>query len=229
MKRGAAIVPLRTLALVVGLALCTFLGGQVAPADDVFSHPSSARALSETLLARPAHALAQAKSLRGKFIHRKFLPELPAPLVAKGDFLFARDLGIDWHTRTPFESEFILTRAGMLERDEGAESLRLKAAEQPAVRAAAEIFLALFALDLDTLARNFDMFGRSDGKAWELGLRPRAAAFQSVLTQVIVRGANQVESIELRDPGGDRTEIELLDVQLSDSGPSDDERRSFEE
>ena len=193
------------------LGLCTILAAfsiarGEAP-DALFSHPTSVQGLAEDLLAEPAQALATARSLRGRFTHRKFLAELPAPLVAEGEFLFARDLGIYWHTQRPFESEFILTRAGMLERDEGSETLRLKSAEQPAVRAAAEIFLAIFALDLATLGRSFDTYGRKDGKSWELGLRPKSAALKSVLTEVVVRGARQVETIELEGGCSDLTDL----------------------
>jgi hypothetical protein len=209
--------------------LCLLAGTRALATDDLFSHPSTARDLIGTLLAGPAQRLSQARQLRGRFIHRKFLTEVPAPLVARGEFLFARDLGIYWHTQAPFDSEFILTPSGMLERDEGAESVRLRASEQPTVRVAAEIFLALFALDLDTLGRNFDMYGHQEGRTWRLGLRPKTAALRAVLQQVVVQGEQQVESIELRDAGGDRTEIVLHDVHTSADDPSADERRRFEQ
>ena len=83
------------------------------------------------------------RSSTGRFTHQKHLTEIPQPLTATGEFTYARGLGVYWHTLQPFDSVFVLTQQGIVQRDEGAETVRLSAQEQPAVRVIADIFLAL--------------------------------------------------------------------------------------
>lgn len=192
--------------------------GQAA-ADSVFAHPTSGRALLETTLAGPAQVLARARVLKGTFTHARHLSEMPRPLAASGEFVFARDLGVWWRTTSPFESVLVLTDEGIVQRDEGVESLRLSAAEQPAVRLLASIFLALFTLDVRALEANFDLHGKSHGERWLVGLKPRSSAIANVFDRATLSGAQQVEQIVLTDARGDRTVIELHGVEASDAPP----------
>jgi hypothetical protein len=192
---------------------------------DVFEHALSPAQLS-ALLGPAAQPLAATAGLRGRFEQRKYLPGLPKPLVSTGEFLFARDIGVWWHTRTPFDSVFILTREGARSRDEGGTETRVRAEDQPGVAVAARIFFALFALDFEALSRDFDTYGAPAGKAWQVGLRPRQAALLAVFSEALIEGSAQAERIELRDPHGDRTEIVFPEVSsLPSLGPA--ERQHF--
>jgi hypothetical protein len=115
-------------------------------------------------LSRPAAALRDAQVMRGQFVYKKFLKEIPQPLISRGDFLFARELGIDWHTREPFDSDFVLTAKGMTQRDDGKITLQMNANEQPAVQIVAHIFLALLSLDVASLQNSFALSGWQRGK-----------------------------------------------------------------
>jgi outer membrane lipoprotein-sorting protein len=197
---------------------------------DVFLHPKSAEELAKTLLARPAQEVSQTRVLRGRFLHRKHLSDIPAPLESGGEFLFVRDRGLYWHTQKPFDSVFVLTPDAMLQQDDGGKALKMDAKSQPAVRAAAAIFLALFAVDLKALDKDFRMFGQpvaGQEGAWVLGLRPKSAAINSIFTQAIVSGAAQVREVELQDAHGDRTVIRLLDARLLQRAPSAEELALF--
>ncbi len=207
------------------LAMCAASAPQAG--DVLFDRPRSAGDLVATVLSDTAGKLRQAQTLRGKFVLRKHLREIPAPLTATGEFVFARDLGIYWHTVTPFDSVFLLTPRGASQRDEGSESFRMDAAQQPGVRAALEIFVALFGLDVDSLANNFQLYGVGDSKGWRVGLRPRAAAMSAVFTQAIVSGKAQIEHIELSDNNGDRTEIAVRDMQPENKAPDAQTRALF--
>jgi hypothetical protein len=187
---------------------------------DPFEHPATGSALLSTTLAAPARNLANAKVLTGQFVHQKYLSEVPQPLVANGEFTYARGLGVYWHTQTPFDSVFILTQAGIVQRDEGAETMRLSAQDQPAVRVIADIFLALFTLDVSSLASSFDLYGKSQGERWIVGLRPKSATIGSVFKQATITGAKDVEQVVLVDAHGDRTVIDLKNTQYSPAAPS---------
>ena len=206
------------------LLVCLSLLTSSARCDDVFAHPVTGRQLLDTILAEPSSALAGAKVLQGRFVHRKTLSELPKPLVSTGEFIFARDLGVYWRTREPFDSVFVLTPQGLAQTDEGAETLRLSADRQPAVRVIAKVFFALFALDVDALSGSFDLFAAPraarSSEPWTIGLRPKSSAVANVFQRALLTGRRDVEQVVLIDKHGDATTIELRAVEHSAAEPS---------
>jgi hypothetical protein len=175
-----------------------------------------------------ARSLSKARAVRGAFVQKRNLAGLSKPLESSGDFLFARDLGIAWHTRRPFDSQFVLTHEGMSQRDEGGEAMRVSAADQPALTVVSRVFFALFALDFEALSQDFTMAGLDDGKQpWRLLLRPKTAALGSVFKQAMLTGDATVQTVILEDANGDSTVIDLHDVQYDPKGLTGDERRRF--
>ncbi len=195
---------------------------------DPFQHPTTGEALLRSTLARPAQALAKTQVVTGSFRHAKHLSEMPQPLVSSGEFVFARELGVYWHTREPFDSVLVLSEHGIAQRDEGSQTMTLSAAEQPAVRVIADIFLALFTLDVTSLNRSFDLYGRSQGERWIIGMRPRSPAIASVFREATVTGAADVEQVVLTDVRGDRTVIDLTKTQYSETPATAAVRALFE-
>ena len=201
-----------------------------APAADPFAHPLTSEAQLRTLLSRPAGKLRNAQVLTGKFQHIRHLSEIPKPLVALGEFTFARDLGVYWHTRQPFDSVVVLTGAGLAQSDEGGVVQRISADEQPGVRLITNIFMALFTLDTRSLARDFDLFGGVEDEKknrWIIGLRPRAKAIAGVFKEATVAGSDDVEQVVLTDARGDRTVIDLAGITYSSDPPGADVRALF--
>lgn len=207
--------------------LILLLGCSAAGAADPFTHPVSGAELLQGTLARPAAQLAKAQLLSGKFTHRKHLRELPKPLTATGEFQFARDLGVYWHTEQPFDSVVVLTPSGILEKAEGSQVMQISADDQPAVRMIANVFLALFTLDMNSLEKNFALFSVTEGEHWTIGLKPRGGAIANVFTQATVAGAGDVEQVVLIDAHGDRTVIDLTAIEYSLSPPDAATRRLF--
>ena len=206
-------------------------GSSGVPADaagkGVFTHPATPAQLA-ALTGAAARAIADAKVVRGRFVQRRHLAGLTRPLESSGTFVFAREAGIDWHTHQPFDSQFLLTGSHITQRDEGGVSLRIDAAEQPALAVVSRVFFALFELDLEKLSRDFELFGESAGYGgWVLGLKPRTDAMAGVFRQALVRGASAVARVTLEDGNGDASEIEFHDVQFDARGLTSDELRRF--
>lgn len=195
--------------------LCALLVTATGRADEVFAHPQSAQQLLSGLLAAPTAAQRNAAVMRGRFVYRRYLTGIPQPLVSRGDFTFARELGIDWHTRQPFDSDFVLTAAGITQRDDGRVSAQLDAGDVPAVRIVARIFLALLSLDVGSLESTFALSGVQDGAQWQVGLKPTVPAIAGVFRDAILSGAAQVQRLQLRDANGDRSEIEFSELQYA--------------
>jgi hypothetical protein len=219
MKRAAGVV------LCLSLLAMPLHAAAPVPAD-VFAHSADIGEL-KTLLGHTAQRIATAPVIQGHFEQRKYLADLPQPLLSTGEFLFARDYGVWWHTQTPFESVFVLTREGMRNRDEGGAELKISSAEQPGIAAAARIFFALFALDLKALSSDFETFGIGTPSQWQIGLRPKAAALSAVFRDARLDGGDDIRSIELRDAHGDRTDILVSVVELPKQGLTPEQRSRF--
>jgi hypothetical protein len=200
-----------------------------APAADPFAHPVTDEAELRSMLSRPASKLLTAQVLTGQFRHSRQLREIPKPLVALGEFTFARELGVFWHTRQPFDSVVVLTSTGLAQSDDGGPVQRISAEGQPAVRLLKNIFMALFTLDTQSLNRDFHLFGVDDQKEnrWIIGLRPRAKAIAGVFREATVAGTDEVEQIVLTDAHGDRTVIDLTGITYSSEPPGADVRALF--
>jgi hypothetical protein len=196
-------------------------------AADPFAHPVTGEALLKGTLSKPAAQLAKAQVVAGSFSHRKHLHGISKPLIATGEFTFARQLGVYWHTRQPFDSVVVLTPSGMLESAEGSQALRLSAEEQPAVRVIANVLLALFSLDLATLEKGFELYAVEEGPRWTIGLKPRSGAMAAVFTQATVSGIADLENVVLTDAQGDRTVIDLTAIEYSNAPPDARTRALF--
>lgn len=219
---------MRPAALGLVLALCAGSAAAApraeATAGSVFDHPASAAQIEHDLKSVTA-TLREARSLRGGYVQKKTLREIPRPLVAEGRFLFAREFGIVWRTLTPFPADLVITPDAIIQRD-GATATRLSAEQQPGVRAVASVFFAVFALDFRALEPLFELHSRRTRAGWELGLKPRPGTGDAV-RRIVVSGRNHVQRVLLEDQAGDLTEIRLHDIAVSREGPSAAEQRLF--
>ena len=199
-------------------ALLTLMWLQTSAASaPVFQQPATTEQIRQ-LIAPAAKELKQSPVVRGNFVQRKYLKDVPKPLKSSGDFIIAREQGIYWHTRLPFDSEFILTPDSMVQLDGGTTAVRLSAAQQPGMRVVGDVFFSIFNLDPTALASNFKLFGLARQRgAWVLGLSPKNPALASVLSAAVINGNSRVNKVELWDVHGDRTEIMMTTRKATSS------------
>lgn len=221
MKSAASVVVAAATLAWTSLAAATVASAPAAatPIESV----AELRRITGTIAA----SLESAKAIRGKFTQARHLAGLAKPLMSTGTFLFAHDAGIEWHTLVPFDSQFLLTEAGITQRDEGGGTLRIDASDQPALTVVSRVFFALFSLDFTALSRDFTISGRRDGDTWTLQLQPRAEALRRVFRQALLTGRATVEHVRLEEGNGDTSAIDLADVQYDPKGLTADERRRF--
>jgi len=202
------------LALLSALAPATAPASTPAASDrlPVFAHPATAAQLAQ-LLAPVAQPLKGAVGLQGHFAQLNHLHDLPQPLQSSGNFLVARGLGVDWHTRQPFDAEVVLTAKALIQRS-GGDVQVLGADQQPGLAAVSRTFDALFTLDLPQLSQRFKLYGVQDQQGWVLGLKPRDAALADHLAAVVVRGHDRPAEVTLYQADGDHTEIRFSDVDV---------------
>jgi hypothetical protein len=194
--------------MLAGLLALLWLHTSAASAP-VFQQPATVEQIKR-LIAPAAAELKRSPVVRGSFVQHKYLKDIPKPLKSSGEFIIAREQGIYWHTRLPFDSEFILTPDSMVQLDGGTTAVRLNAAQQPGMRVVGDVFFSIFNLAPTALANNFNLFGLAGKKTeWVLGLSPKSPALASVLSAAIIHGNARVDKVELWDVHGDRTEITM--------------------
>lgn len=199
--------------------LLTLLLVLPAARAELFATPRRAAEI-EALVSAETRASAHGAALTGSFVQKKFLAELPQPLRSSGDFVYARGRGVIWRVRQPLSAEYVLAGNTLIAREGGSEQ-RLGAEAQPGLAAVSRLFAALFALDLESLERDFLLYGERSGSRWSIGLKPRHAALTGALTVARLDGSRQLERVVITDGRGDRTEIELEQLQALDALPAE--------
>ncbi|MFC7422173.1 outer membrane lipoprotein carrier protein LolA [Iodobacter arcticus] len=170
--------------------------------------------------------LAQPDALRGEFEQNKQVSGFKKPLISRGDFLAARDMGVLWRTKTPFASTLKLSRDEIVAKQDGAVAFRLSASKEPSVRMINGLLFSLMNGDVSSLGELFKIEGSVNGKSWQLTLTPKQATLGKIMSKIELSGDQFVRRILLDEANNDQTLIRFT-AQNTDA-ISLDERARFE-
>ena len=163
--------------------------------------------------------LVSAPVIRGEFEQRKKIKGFKNPLVSRGDFLVARERGVIWHTREPFESWLVVTPERIqLRQNSGPVEGKLAASGEPMLREVNEVMLALMAANLPALSTRFRITGGlRSSEGWRLILEPRDPTIAQWMERVELEGAAYVRIVNLIEAQGDSTLIRFSNHSVSAS------------
>lgn len=162
--------------------------------------------------------------VRGHFTQQKFLRSLPQPLTSRGDFTLAQGKGLLWKLTSPFEQDLRITPQGIAKRDAQGQWQALP--QQMGASREVGIFLAVLAGDTRGLQENFDISLAGDARAWTMTMKPSSALLAQIFEAIAIQGGALVQRIELRETQGDRTVLQLQDVQPA-AQLNDEEQRAY--
>lgn len=162
--------------------------------------------------------------VRGHFTQQKFLRSLPQPLTSRGDFTLAQGKGLLWKLTSPFEQDLRITPQGIAKRD--AQGRWQALPQQMGASREVGIFLAVLAGDTHGLKENFDISLAGDAQAWTMTMKPSSALLSQIFESIVIQGDTLVRHIELRETQGDRTVLQLQDVQPA-AQLNDEEQRAY--
>lgn len=162
--------------------------------------------------------------VRGHFTQQKFLRSLPQPLTSRGDFTLAQGKGLLWKLTSPFEQDLRITPQGIAKRD--AQGAWQALPQQMGASRETGIFLAVLAGDTRGLQENFDISLSGDAQAWTMTMKPSSALLAQIFEAIVIQGGALVQRIELRETQGDRTVLQLQDVQPA-TRLNDEEQRAY--
>jgi glycosyltransferase involved in cell wall biosynthesis len=170
-----------------------------------------------------AAAFARRPDLLAPFVEERHFPFRRKPVELHGEVRVSRSRGLSLHYASPAERIVIFDEQGMLVR----ESDKGKGPPIDARAAAAQIMLPILRMDLEALAREFDLDGSQTDTAWTLRLSPRTESLQRSVGRVTIVGEQAaIREIELRV--SDRQFIRItMGTAHSDAPFTDEEMLRF--
>ena len=166
--------------------------------------------------------------IRAHFDQTRTIKDLPQPLRSQGQMLIARDQGLLWDQTSPFPMQLLLDDKRMVQVINGQPPQIITAENNPQMFQFNHLLRALFQADRKVLEQNFrvEFADKGEGR-WTLRLMPTTTPLDKIFNTIDLTGQTYLESIQLNDKQGDRTDIALTQHQLTPAQLTDDERQRF--
>ena len=166
--------------------------------------------------------------IRAHFDQTRTIKDLPQPLRSQGQMLIARDQGLLWDQTSPFPMQLLLDDKRMVQVINGQPPQIITAENNPEMFQFNHLLRALFQADRKVLEQNFrvEFADKGEGR-WTLRLTPTTTPLDKIFNTIDLAGQTYLESIQLNDKQGDRTDIALTQHQLTPAQLTDDERQRF--
>ena len=166
--------------------------------------------------------------VRAHFEQVRTIKDMPQPLRSQGEMLIARDSGLLWDQKAPFPMTLLLDDKRMVQIVNGQPPQTITADTNPQMFQFNHLLRALFQADRRVLEENFRVEFADLGEGrWTLRLTPITTPLDKIFATIDLAGKTYLESIQLNDKQGDRTDIALSQHQLTPAQLTDDERQRF--
>lgn len=151
--------------------------------------------------------LAQVKSAHARFIERRHLGILTAPLESSGTLVYVAPDRLEKHTLRPRPESLVLERNELtVESKERNQRRTLVLQDYPVIWAFVESIRATLAGDLPTLSRFYQVGLDGGERRWRLTLKPSEPRMQDVVSEIRISGdRGWINAIEMIETGGDRS------------------------
>lgn len=166
--------------------------------------------------------------IRAHFAQTRTIKTLPQPLRSQGEMLIAREQGLLWDQKTPFPMQLTLTDSRMVQQINGQPPQVITAENNPQMFQFNHLLRALFQADRRVLEQNFRIdFHDNGGGNWALRLTPVTSPLDNIFASIDLEGQTFLNTIQLNDKQGDRTDITLSQHRLTPVALTDDEQHRF--
>ncbi len=181
------------------------------PAAFILAAASMSSAAAETAAAwgieQLMQNLRQVKSAKGKFVERKYLAMLNAPLDTSGTLAYTAPGRLEKVTLLPKPETLVLDQNKLsIEYKDRNQRRTLVLQDYPVIWALVESIRSTLAGDLQTLSRFYRSSLSGSEDQWRLSLKPAEPKMQSVVREIHISGSgNQVRTVEIVEAEGDRS------------------------
>jgi hypothetical protein len=169
--------------------------------------PFPASAAADWGVEQLMQALGAVKSSKARFVERKHMAILSAPLEYSGALVYTAPDRLEKHTRTPRRESLLLERDQLtIESPERSQRRTVVLQDYPVIWAFVESIRSTLAGDLATLARFYEVKFDGGEHRWRLSLRPRDPQMEEVVSEIRLSGSrNWVNAVEIIETNGDRS------------------------
>jgi outer membrane lipoprotein-sorting protein len=151
--------------------------------------------------------LSQVKSAKGKFVERKHMAMLDAPLEFSGTLTYTAPGRIEKYTLLPKPESMVLEQDKLIMENKARNQRRtLVLQDYPVIWAFVESFRSTLAGDLPTLHRFYRTTLDGSENQWRLVLKPIEPKMQTMVSEIRIAGSkNRVRTIEIIETEGNRS------------------------
>jgi hypothetical protein len=151
--------------------------------------------------------LAQVKVAKGRFVERKYLGILTAPLESSGTLIYIAPSRLEKHTLAPRAESLLLERDQLtIESKQPNRRRMVLLQDYPVVWMFVESIRSTLAGDLALLQRFYEITLDGEERKWRLVLKPSDPKMQELMSEIRISGErNWINAIEFFESGGDRS------------------------
>ena len=156
--------------------------------------------------------LAQVKTANARFLERRHLGILTAPLESSGTLVYVAPDRLEKHTLRPRPESLVLERNELtVESKERNQRRTLVLQDYPVIWAFVESIRSTLAGDLPTLSRFYQVGLDGGERRWRLSLIPSDPRMRDVVSEIRISGDRSwINAIEMIETGGDRSVMTIV-------------------
>jgi hypothetical protein len=163
--------------------------------------------------------LAENPGGRVPFTEKTYVSILDQPLESAGELIYVPPDRLEKRTQRPRPEVAALT-GGELSLERGGQRRTLRLADVPEAGAFVDSIRATLAGDRAALERSYRLRLEGGEGDWTLVLEPRGLRLGAVVRRIEIRGRQgEPRRVEILQPDGDRSEMELGPLPGRESGP----------
>ena len=157
--------------------------------------------------------LARVQSSKARFVERKHLRILNAPLELSGTLSYTAPGHLEKHTTAPKPESLVLDGDTLVVEDKARNRRRVLTLQQyPVVWALVESIRSTLAGDLKSLERFYRVTFDGNEQQWRLTLEPREIPMQRLLNYIRITGSRSaLRQIDVVEAEGDRSIMTIID------------------
>lgn len=154
-------------------------------------------------------ALADNPGGEARFVERKYLAVLDAPIQSSGTLIYRRPGRLERHTRHPAPESMVLDGDALtLSRPSG--TLHMSLGDYPEAAALIDSIRKTLAGDRRALERQYLLSLSGDAKDWTLDLSPADPKITELVHRIRIEGhAGRVDRVDILQADGDRAEMTI--------------------
>jgi outer membrane lipoprotein-sorting protein len=176
---------------------------------------ASAGAAAEWGVQQLMRELARVKSAKARFVERKDIAILSAPVESSGTLLYTAPDRLEKHTLSPRAESLVLERDRLTIESKALNQRRTFALrDHPEIGAFVESIRATLAGDLAALERHYQVGLEGSESAWRLTLKPTDAGMRKFVSEIGLSGRHDsIVSVEITETNGDRSVMTIVKAE----------------